>query len=689
MVSRSGPTSRPMSPRLPRCTRDLLLGFLLVCTVVVAYFPAIDGGLLWDDAAHVTKPELRSLLGLARIWFDLGATQQYYPVLHSAFWVEHRLWGDAVAGYHLTNLALHLLCACLFVAALRRLAVPGAWLAAFLFALHPVHVESVAWISEQKNTLSLAFYLAAALAYFRFDETRSARAYLVALAFFVFALLTKTVTATLPAALLVVFWWRRGRIVWRSDVVPLLPWFVLGAAGGLFTAWVERTLIGAQGTAFDLGIGQRCLLAGRVVWFYLGKLVWPANLTFIYPRWTIDSAAVELWLFPLATIGALATLWWLRSRTRAPLAGVLLFIGGLFPVLGFFNIYPFLFSYVADHFQYLASLGLIALAAGGLVRLPGAWRAVPPVLVAGLATLTWQQNRPYRDAETLYRTTIARNPACWMAYNNLAELLVAQGRIAEVVPAYRRTLELNPTSTLAHYNLAVVLQNSGHLPEAIFEFQEALRLKPDYGNAHLGLGLALQTAGRFDAAIAHEEAALKLAPDVPQIYNDLGAVLVESGRIDAGIFRYRQALRLRPDFADAHNNLGIALLAARRPADAMAEYKRALEIQPDFAEAHNNLANVLRKTGQTDAAVKEYRAAIRLVPASAEYHLNLGTVFRFADRLPEAVAEFETALKLRPDYAEAHYSLALVLRDAGRPDEARRHYLEARRLRPDLPELPD
>lgn len=664
-----------------------LLGALLVCAVCTAYFPALTGGFVWDDAAHVTKPELRSLTGLARIWFELGATQQYYPVLHSAFWLEHRLWGDVPLGYHLANLAFHVTAACLFATLLRRLAIPGGWLAAFLFALHPVQVETVAWISEQKNTLSLVFYLAAAFVYLRFDESRSPRAYALALVLFCLALLTKTVTATLPAALLVIFWWRRGRLEWRRDARPLLPWFALGATAGLFTAWVERTIIGAQGAEFEFSLVQRLLLAGRVVWFYLGKLFWPSDLIFFYPRWTVDATTAWQWIFPTAALGLAAVLWHFRQRTRGPLAVLLLFAGSLFPVLGFFNIYPFVFSFVADHFLYLASLATITLAAAGLASLRGALRILPLAIVVLLGLLTWRQSRSYRDARTLYIATIDRNPACWIAYNNLGEFLVAEGRLEEAVANYRRTLQLHSNSALVHFNLAVALEKSDQLAEAIEQFQAALALRPDYGGAHMALGLALHRAGRLAEAAAHEEQAILLEPGWPQAYLNLGVVLMDAGRNEAAVARFRQALRLRPDYPEAHDNLSSALVSAGRLEEAVAELTALIRAHPEFANAHNNLGNILRKTGRTAEAIPHYEEALRLAPRQAEYRLNLGTAFRFSNRFEEAIRQFEEALEIRPDYPEAHYSLAIVLPEVGRIAEAKVHYVEARRLRPDLPEI--
>ena len=223
--------SRPES-----CSQELWAALLVFLALIIVYLPAIKGGFIWDDNNHVTKPELRSLHGLWRIWFEVGATQQYYPLLHSAFWLEYRLWKDNPVGYHVVNLLLHVSAATMLFVILRRLKIAGAILAAAIFALHPVAVESVAWIAEQKNTLSMVFYLGALLMYLRFDEKRRRQDYFLALGLFVLALLSKTVTATLPGALLVIFWWQRGKLSWRRDVRPLVPWFGLGAISGLFTA---------------------------------------------------------------------------------------------------------------------------------------------------------------------------------------------------------------------------------------------------------------------------------------------------------------------------------------------------------------------------------------------------------------------------------------------------------------------
>ena len=544
------PAARPAPPASTPTALPWWLAPAIFGAVLAVYFPVLGHGFVWDDDAHVTVPALRSLHGLWRIWFEVGATQQYYPLLHSVFWLEQHAWGDAAFGYHLANLTLHAGAALLFARVLHRLAVRHAWLAALVFAVHPVQVESVAWISEQKNTLSTIFYLGAALAYLRFDETRHRASYGFALGLFLCALLTKTVTATLPAALLVVFWWRHGRIEWRREGAPLLPFFVAGALAGLHTAWLERTLIGAEGAAYDLGFLQRLLLAGRVIPFYLGKLIWPAGLTFIYPRWTIDPATVSTWL-PLAGVIALtAGLWLIRRRTRAPLAAWLFFVGSLFPVLGFFNVFPFQYSFVADHFQYLASLGLIALAAGALplrtAHMRRAGVALGTVVIATLGFLTWRQAPMYRDSTTLFRTTIDRNPACWMAYNNLGRQFVGDpARLPEAIALFEKSLALHPGNADALSNLGLALSQTGRAGEAIAPLELALRLKPKLYQAHNNYGIALAGAGRLEeAAVAFSHAA-QVNPHLPQIHDNWAKVCRALGQTAEADAHFAEAARLR------------------------------------------------------------------------------------------------------------------------------------------------
>lgn len=701
------------------------LAFLLLLAFVV-YLPALNGSLLWDDQAHITRPDLQSIRGLYGIWFELGVTQQYYPLLHTAFWIEHKVWGDSVLGYHLINLAWHMLSVVLVYTILRKLKIPGALLACAIFALHPVMVESVAWISEQKNTLSAVFYLSALLIYLNFDQSRRRSQYAVALALFVLGLLTKTVTATLPAALLVIFWWQRGKLSWKRDVFPLVPLFLLGVVAGALTAWIERKLIGAEGADFQMTFLERGLLAGRVVWFYLMTLLWPAKLTFIYPRWQIDPTVWWQWLFPIATLGVTIALWAVRHKLRGPLAGWLLFVGTLFPVLGFLNVFPFIYSYVADHFQYLASLGLIVLVAAGvtlvLARLPKPGRmlgnCVCGLLVATLGVLSWQQAGMYADNITLYRTTLERNPNCWMAHynwgleleangdrngaiehyraahsltprsselnNNLGLALMKSGRAQEAVEYLEQSLEIRPDNAEAHNNLGLAMSQLGHAPKGIEHIRRAVQIRPAYADAHNNLANTLKTAGRFLEAIDEYRAATELQPDDPVILNNLGNALSHVGRFAEARENIELALQLKPDFAEAHYNLGIAMAGIGDAAMAVENFESALRLRPDYVEAHNNLGEILRRTGRTDEAIKHFQEALRMKPDNAAAHDNLGIALAEVGNTAEAIEEFRRALKLNKNDANVHNNLGIVLLQMGKADESISHYEQAVRLRPDF-----
>jgi tetratricopeptide (TPR) repeat protein len=663
----------------------------LIAATILAYLPAIGGGVLWDDDAHITKPALESLHGLWRIWFDLSATQQYYPLLHSAFWLEHRFWGDATLGYHLVNILLHGVSACLVVSIARRLTLPGAWLAGYVFALHPVCVEGVAWISEQKSTLSGVLCLASALVYLKFDQSRRKLDYVLALGLFITALASKTVTATLPGALLVVLWWRRGTLRWKVDVFPLAPWFVIGAAAGLFTARVEREYIGAHGAVFDISLADRFLIAGRALWFYAAKLVWPVHLSFIYPRWKIDSGVWWQWLFPAGALLVAAGLAWFARRNRGPLAALLLFAGMLFPALGFLNVYPFRYSFVADHFQYLASLGLIvplcALLATAARRVPRSAVALLPLV---LAALTFNQTREYRDAETLYRETLVRNPACWMAHNNLGGLYAKlPGRVPDAIAEYEAALRIEPNIVEAETSLGNTLWGiPGHEEEAMGHLEKALRIDSNFAVAHYNLGVALaDIPGRAPDAVGEYETAIRDGFDTPQIRVNLGSALaLLPGRGSEAMEQFEEALRLDPGSAEAESDFAIAL--ARDPdhlPDAAAHFEKALKIRPDYPEAHSNFGNALERMGRVEDAIREQREAILLRPDYAVAHVNLaGTLSRTPGGGAEALTEYQIALRLNPNMPEAHFRLAALLSDTpGRQAEAIAEYREAVRLRPD------
>lgn len=642
----------------------------LVALTAAAYLPALNAGFIWDDDAYVTgNRTLRDADGLRRIWLDLGATPQYYPFTFTTFWLEYQLWGPTPSGYHAVNILLHALGAGLLWRVLYRLSVPGAWVAAAVFAVHPVHVESVAWITERKNVLSGACYLAALLVYLRFaaigagsTEQRSAgRLYAGALLLFVLALLSKSVTCSLPAVILLLIGWKRA-VVTRRDVAALLPFFVLGVVMGLLTSWMERHHVGAAGDAWSLSWIERCLVAGRALWFYAGKLVWPGELTFIYPRWDIDARDPWAWLFPTAALLVVTAAWLLRRRIgRGPLVGLLIYGGTLLPALGFINVYPMQYSFVADHFQYLASASLIALLIAAATR---AWPARQPELGArstrrpllrqfatavptGLLLvifvfLSRRQAGVYENLETLWRDTLAKNPACWLAHNNLG----------------------------------VVLREAGRTNEATHHFEQALRLKADYGLAHFNLGTLLADEGRLESAADRIRQGLRFQPDEPQALNYLGRILAAQRRPDEAIQHYLRAIAQQPDYAPALFNLG-SLLADRGDNESAARYlQQGLAREPSDAVAQHRLGEVLERLGQCQEAIAAYRAALRvrpgwIVPANSLAWL-LATSPHADCRDAEAAMSLvrEHALADRTNLAAVLDTVAAVYAQAGVYDQA-------------------
>jgi protein O-mannosyl-transferase len=655
---------RELSHRLP----DGLWGLLLVIATFLAYQPAWNGKPIWDDAAHLTYPHLRSLHGLVRIWTEPGVTQQYYPVVSTGFWVEQKLWGDSTLGYHLVNILLHITAAFLLLKILRTLQFPAAGLAAAIFALHPVQVETVAWISELKNTLSAVFYFGAALAYVRFDQTRNKAAYAVALALFALGLMAKSVIATLPAALLVVFWWQRGKLSWKNDVLPLIPFFAAGMTAGYFTSWMEQEFVGAQGSEYKLSMIERSLIAGRAVWFYLGKIFWPADLIFSYPRWTISQTAWWQYLFPAAAALLLGALWVLRRWGRGPLAAFLFFAGTLFPALGFLNVFPFKYSFVADHFQYLAACGPIVAASFGI---DAAFRKLKEkrlffeivfcaALLAILCVLTWRQSRMYTDIETLWRTTLQRNPDCWLAQNDLGSILYAQGQVDQAITRFRSALAINPGYAEAQNNLGAALDRKGQTDEAVTHFRKALAIRPEFAEAHCNLGMSLQRKGQANEAIAEFQEAVNIRPDAPELHSTLANALLQQGQWDPAITEFQKSLELNPHDAQVCYNLAVALRQKGQMDEAIIEFEQAVTIRPDYVEARNNLANCLLLKGRADEAITHLRKALEMNPGYVQAHYNLGNAFLQKGRMDEAASEFQKLLALQPGSTEAQRNLAAI-----------------------------
>ena len=640
--------------------RNWLCALLLIALVFIAYARVLGAGFIWDDESHLTQnPCIVGPLGLKEIWTTTRAV--YYPLVLTTFWALHKFVGLNPAPYHILNVLMHAGSAVLLWRVLRQLQVRGAWLGAALWALHPIMVQSVAWVTELKNTQSCLFYLLSIFWFLKVDAEQGTRdgvrwwRFGWALLFFVLAIASKPSTVMLPAVLALCIWWRRGRVHWRN-IVTLVPFALVSALASVWTIWEQKFHAGAIGPEWVQTWPERFIIGGRAIWFYLGKLIWPHPLIFIYPRWEINSSQLVVYLPLLAAVACSLALWLIHAKWRRPVFfAAAYFVISLFPVLGFFSVYFFRYSFVSDHFQYLASMAPLALAGAGIsvgvdslkckllrreATLRGAAVSKPPgalkkapllglsgILLLTLGILTWRQGAIYRDVITLYTATLAKNPACWMA----------------------------------HYNLGIALRDLGETDQAITHYRQAVALRPNYAEAHYNLGRALVEKGQFDDAVAHYEKALAVNSADAEAHNNLGATLFATGRIDDAITHYEMALAIRPDYADASCNLANALLSKGDMDGAIVRYIACLALSPNQADAQYNLASALLRKGRTDEAIVHYRKTLELRPDNADARANLGSALLAKGRTQDAIAQYRDALRLAPENVSAQSNLAWLL----------------------------
>lgn len=622
----SSPLSRPWVP-------EAWIKGLLLAAVLVTYSPATMAGFIWDDDDYVTENrELESPAGLWRIWFEPGATPQYYPLVFSTFWFEYQLWGLNPAGYHVVNVLLHAVNALLLYRGLTILGVPGAAFAAAIFVVTPVHVESVAWISERKNVLSGAFYLSSFLMYWRFvslegDPLAASRTrwawYALSLLLFACALMSKSVTCSLPAAILLVLWWKEGRLSFRQ-VLPLLPMFAIGVAAGINTIVMERDHVGAQGMEWDWTWLERVLIAGRVLWFYAWKLVWPQPLVFIYPKWQIDASAWWQYLFVLGYFGVLVGLWLARRRWgRGPLVAVLFFSGTLFPALGFIDVYPMRYSFVADHFQYLASIGMIVLLAGCGATLtvrfgwhPWAKLAVMAVVLLFFMRVSFVRCFDYLNAETLWTATLRDNPEGWMAKYNLASLRFQQQRYEEAYRLMQDSLRPRENDEPSreeradmYFFMGATLLSLGEPARADEYYRKALddyqmlaeSEDPPNPATQNNLGIVYGVLQQPRKAIDAFEKALEIDPDQPKVQLNLGEAHYRLGEFEQSKEYFRQVLESDPEHTRARYNLGTSLWSLGQREAAIDQMQRTLEIDPNYDPARQFL--FLARAAESDDGI--------------------------------------------------------------------------------------
>ena len=690
--------------RLAGPNRKRLLWAALIALTLLAYLPVLKAGFIWDDDQYLTANRtLEDPHGLARTWFSLSANPQYYPLVFSGFWLERRVYGLNPLGYHLANVLLHALSACVLWRLLALLGLPGAWLAAAVFALHPLCVESVAWISERKNVLSGLFYFASAYAFLRHatvgggppqESARRPGWYALSLILFLAALLSKTVASVLPAALVIVLWWKKGRVS-APDWLKLLPFFALSSLFGCITVWVERHHVGAAGSDWSLGPLERILVAGRGLWFYAAKILWPARLSFVYPRVAPDPADPAAYLFPAAFVLAACLLWLFRKRiSRGPLAALGYHFVALFPALGFFNVFPQRYSFVADHFAYHAIPGLVALVVCGIAgragRLAGNARPLAPAAAAALLSLlsmaSCRHAAVFRGPESLWTRTLAENPAAWMAHNNLGVYLEFSGRTREALAHYRQSLRLRPDLPEVHFNLAVIYGKMGDAERASRHLERALALESTMDEVHYRLGLLLLAKGERNEALIRFMKAARLNPQNTAALCQIASILAGAGDRKRALYYYQKALSVNPALFEAHAGIGGILAGAGDPKEALHHLRLALSLRPADADARNDLGAVLLRTGREREALAEFSEAVRLSPRSPRALTNLALLLARSGRRDEAIARYREAISVEPANPDTLYNLGVLLAQAGRHAEALPLFQKAASLAPDFQE---
>ena len=601
------------------------------------------------------------------------------------FWLEHKLWGFDPTGYHIINVMLHLANTLLLWHLWRRLAVPGAWIVAAVFAVHPLHVESVAWVIERKDVLSGLFYLGAALAWMRFVEQPGRGRYAGSLVLYAAGMLCKSIVVTLPVSLLIWHWWKQSRVT-STDLLRLAPFFAVGLAIAIGDLSFYRSV---RTMSFDYSLIERMLIAAHALWFYAGKLLWPTDLAVIYPRWDIRVTDPLAWGYLIAAVALVVALWHFRLRIgRGPLVGALFFAVTLSPALGFVSHSYMKYSFVADRFQYLAGIGVMSVVIGAVAHgvrcSPGLWQkgalGVAVVALVALGMLTWRQASIYRDEETFYRHIITLNPQARNAHRHLSKALYNQGQYEEALDAARVAVEQRPDYFKAHNTLGLVLTALGRYEEAEKHLRRVIALNPQARNAHRRLGGVLHLQGRYEEALAEYRIAVAQRPDDAELHINLSAILNALGRSDEAETHLRRAIALNPQAKIAHFNLSDALYNQGRYEEALDAIRFVIEQDSDFLEAHINLSAILNALGRSDEAETHLRRAIELNPQNVDLVWRLAEILMPQGRYEEAFDLIAQAVALDPassQAAELHLLMGQTAQDNGQPEVAAEYYMRA------------
>jgi len=637
----------------------LVSALCLVALGFIAHFPALRAGFVWDDFLVYDNVYIRTIPGVINIWTHLAVQPEsdvrYWPLFYSSFWFDYHLSGTKPIAYHVINLLIHLANVLLLWQLLRRLKIPGAWLASALFAAHPVHVESVAWVIERKGLLSMLFYLLAFETNRRFYETKRHQTHVLACVLLACSLLSKPVAVSFPLVVIAWLYWK-GEALTTKTLKPTIPYFAICAFSGLINIWAVKLY---DPVSNGFGLGTRLVLAGKSFWFYVWKLLWPLELMAIFPRWNVADGSLWQYVFPFAALALLFAFWLFRARLgRGPYVAMLVFGFILAPVLGFQDFSYMTYSFVASRYQYLASAVMFALAAAAVVRWADersllatpVFRSSVALVLLCLGVLAWRQAQTFESIETLFQHNIEVNPSAPAAHDSLGFALLEKGRYAQAEEHFREAIGLDPRMHEAHNNLGLLKVYQDKVEEAIPHYQKALEIKPDFGAARSNLGNAYARLGRTQEAVD----------------------------------TYEKLAEIDPGNADACYGLGVISLQAGEPLVALERFQKCIELDPRFANAHNNLGVTYEKLGNMTKAMEHYAEALRIDPKNVDACFNLGNAYFRQDRFEDAAKYCRKVVELSPSHAVAHNLLGDSLLNVGDIQGALSHYAQSVRIDPTL-----
>jgi len=648
--------------------RAATVGLVLVAITFVVFGQTLHHGFInYDDDQYVyDNPVVQK--GLT--WKGALGSLTYEEIghWHPLTWLSHMLdcqvYGLNAGGHHLTNVLLHAATVLLLFLALRQM-TGALWRSAFVaavFAIHPLRVESVAWIAERKDVLSGVFFMLTLWAYAHYARHPSRGRYVAVAVWYGVGLLCKNTLVTLPFVLLLLDGWPLHRALpFWGLVKEKIPLFLLSVGSCVATFFTPEKVLDMERVPLLERIGNAVVSYG----IYLRQMVYPAGLAVPYPNpphgrpfWQIALALVLLAAISTSVLAC-------RKKRPYLLVSWLWYLGMLVPSIGIVQISNYAH---ADRYTYLPGIGLVLAGTWAVADWSAGWKhrrealgGLMAAVIVAFAACAWTQTGYWKDNETLWPHTLACTTSNYVAHYDFGIALDTKGKVDEAISQYEAALQIQPAYGVAHNNLGIDLGKKGRVDEAIAHFQQALQLAPDYAPAHYNLGIALLKKGKLDDAITHFQQALQTAPNYAAAHYNLGKVLLQTGRADEAITHFQKTLQLAPGSADVYNNLGIALLQKGRTEEAITQFQQALQIDPGVASPRLNLGNALLQKGAVDEAIAQFQKALQINPDYAEAHYNLGNALFQKGRAAEAIAQFQKALQISPADADAQNNLAWIL----------------------------